>query len=306
MAQSFFTYRRSLTALVLLGVLLCAVWWWQGSDDAAPSAARRAGEKLQVAASGYVAYALAREIGGGDVQTVQLVPPGTDPHSFEPTPGAIIAVDKADVFVYVSEQAEPWTGDILRGLSLTRAVEAGPVDADTDPHTWMTPYGALAMARRIAAAFTKADPSHKAQYQARLRAFEKNMETLHTDFVSGLAHCQNRDVIYVGHLAFGALADSYGLRAQPLTGTSHQSEHSVRKLAGLVRQIRRKKVPAIFSEALLPPALAQTLAQEAGVRVLPLYTIEDISKADFDHGVSYETLMRRNLTHLREGLVCAA
>ena len=107
-------------------------------------------------------------------------------------------------------------------------------------------------------------------------------------------------------MAFGPLAQTYGLELEALAGVTHQGEHSVRRLTQLVRRIRSKKAAAIFSEEMLPPDLARTVALETNVRVLPLYTVEEVGKEDFDQGVGYETYMRRNLKNLQEGLQCPA
>ena len=162
------------------------------------------------------------------------------------------------------------------------------------------------MAKQIAAALQKTDPTHKAYYQQNVKQFGQRMGKLHADFVKGLAHCQYREIVHIGHLAFGILADTYGLRLQTLAGTSHQGEHSVYKLTGMVRFVRKQKIAAIFTEEMISPELAQTIARESHVQILPLYTIEEVSKADFEQGIGYEEFMRRNLDNLQKGLKCQA
>ena len=76
------------------------------------------------------------------------------------------------------------------------------------------------------------------------------------------------------------------------------------RLAELVRYIRKHGVPAVFTEEMLSQDLADTVARETNVRVLPLYTVEEVSKKDFDAGITYGEYMRRNLYNLREGLKC--
>ena len=76
------------------------------------------------------------------------------------------------------------------------------------------------------------------------------------------------------------------------------------RLAELVRYIRKHGVPAVFTEEMLSQDLADTVARETNVRVLPLYTVEEVSKKDFDAGITYGEYMRRNLHNLREGLKC--
>ena len=298
-----------LVCTLLLILLVGGVCWWYvagGSPTKTPAQPSGPAEKLQVVVSGYVPYVLTREIAGPHAQLTMLVPPGTEAHSFEPTPGAIIAVEKADLFIYVSEQVEPWVKDILQGLSGENAVASGPVDDEQDPHVWMSPYGALSMAQHIEKALSKADPAHKNEYKQNFRQFEKQIQQLHTDFVAGLSQCKSRELVHVGHLAFGNLADAYQLNLQALSGTSHQGEHSVLKLTGMVRFVRHHQLHAVFTEEMVSPELARTVAEETKVQILPLYTIEDVSKDDFAQGVTYETYMRRNLKNLQEGLQCQA
>lgn len=304
---SLFTSKNMLALLIVLGLVGCAMWWLLGNKAPVRAASQaHSGEGLQVVASSYVAYTLAQTIGGDKVRVDMLVPPGTEPHHFEPTPGNIIAVEKADVFLYTSSQAEPWVPSILNGLGSVNAVEIAEVEREEDPHVWMTPYGALSMARVISDAFIEKDPDNKTYYQANLQGFEKQMQQLHEDLKRSLSHCQQQEVIHIGHLSFGPLAHLYGLDLSNLSAMTHQAEHSVQRLAQLVQQIRRKKAVAIFAEEMLPADLSDTLAQETQVRVLPLYAIEEISRSDFEKAVDYETLMRRNLKSLQEGLQCPA
>ncbi len=295
--------KKIIAALILLVLVVFGFWWLGGNEKVAekkggPSA------KLNVVVSGYVPYALAKQIGGENINLSILVPPGTEPHHFEPTPGSIIAVNGADLFVYVSPRMEPWAADILKGLETTHTLAAGLTDADDDPHVWITPYGALSMAKRIAEALKDADPAHKKEYQKNLDQFEQEIAQLHEDYKTGLANCRVREVVHVGHLAFGRLAQMYGLNFLALSGTSHQGEHSVHKLTELVRHIRKHGLPAVFTEEMISPDSARTVAAEATVKVLPLYTVAGVSKQDFEAGKTYIDFMRQNLKSLQEGLQC--
>lgn len=298
--------KKGIVAFLLLAGLVFFGVWWFGTEDKKTSAPEEKPSRLKVVASGYVPYDLARNIGGEKIELSQLIPAGTEPHHFEPTPGDIIKVSQSDLFVYVSPELEPWTQDILKGLFNVTSVETGPLFEGEDPHVWMTPYGALAMAKILAQSLADKDPQNKAYYHQNLKNFEKEVSALHTAFKQGLANCKNREMIHIGHLAFGALAQDYGLNLHALTGTSHQSEHSVRKLAGLVKLIKKHQVGAVFTEEMLEPDLANTVSLETGVQILPLYTIHAVSKEDFAKSKTYLDFMRQNLANLQKGLQCQA
>ena len=296
--------KKGIVAFLLLAGLVFFGVWWFGADDKKTSAPEEKPSRLKVVASGYVPYDLARSIGGDKIELTQLIPAGAEPHHFEPTPGDIISVSGADLFVYISEELEPWASDILKGLSHTQSVEIAPVLQGEDPHVWIAPYGALALAQRLAEAFSKQDPINKAYYKENLKKFEQEIKALHQAFKKGLASCQNYEMIHMGHLAFAALADTYGINLHALAGTSHQNEHSVKKLTDLVKMIKEHQITAIFTEEMIAPDLADTVSLETGVKILPLYTIHGVSKRDFEKGTTYIEFMQQNLQHLQEGLVC--
>jgi zinc transport system substrate-binding protein len=128
-------------------------------------------------------------------------------------------------------------------------------------------------------------------------------DALKQDFRT-LENCPHKEVVHIGHLAFTALAAPYGLHLTALSGTAHEGEHSALKLAELTQLIKQSGVKTIFSEETLSGRLARAVAQETDTQILPLYSIEHISKADFVDGVTYDQLMRRNLDNLKRGLGC--
>lgn len=259
-----------------------------------------------VITSGYVPYTLARQLSGGLLPIEMLLPPGAEPHSFEPSPGSMVAVHNARAFVYVSDTLEPWVKDVLGAAGkTTRIVNLSQSAAPSaDPHVWMDFGAAVDMARALTQVFSELDPHHASVYEKNLKQFEQEVAVLDMDFAHALASCESHDVVHIGHLAFGALAKRYHLSLTALAGTSHDGEHSAQKLIDLIKHIRTKQIKSLFTEEAVSPRLAQTVAGETGAQLFPLYTLEDISKDDFASGATYAQLMRRNLESLQQGLVC--
>lgn len=292
MKKAFF----AITVLVALSLL-----YW-GFSRPRPQAK----DNLSVVVSGYVPYTLVRQIGGDKVSVSMLLPANAEPHSFEPAPGDMVAVRRADVFAYVSARIEPWAKDVLSAAGPdTRVVEAAAfAAASDDPHVWMDFNNAGLIAAALAEAFSEKDPQNAGFYQANLAAFQAELAALDADYQRALADCQSREVVHVGHLAFKNLTGKYNLSLSALAGASHDGEHSARKLADLVKLIRQKNVKTIFTEETLSPRLAAVVAEETGAQILPLYTVEHVSKDDFERGVTYGELMRCNLESLQRGLGC--
>lgn len=298
--------KRHLPAVVF--VLLAAFVWWISLAPRRHQAPVEQGAKPRVVVSGYVPYTLVKQLAGGQADLSMLLPANAEPHSFEPTPGALVKVKDADLFVYVSDRIEPWAKDIAAGAGKNTYVlqAAQYVSSSDDPHVWMDFKNIKQIAKVISSALAQKDPAHKDVYAANLKAFNEEITALDEAYKKGLAVCQSREVVHVGHLAFKNLTKNYDLSLSALAGSSHDGEHSVRKLAELVKFIKNNGVRVIFTEETLSPRLSAAVAGETGTEILPLYTVEHVNKRDFDGGVTYGELMRRNLESLQRGLGCQA
>lgn len=274
--------------------------------------------KLTVIATLFPTYDFAKAIGGDKVEVSLLLPPGVEPHSFEPKPSDVARIDSADVFVYTGKFMEPWAEDIIGGSDMKgRTVDASagidPVKDDdaeasehggVDPHIWLDFGNAKIMAADIAQAFESADPGNADYYQANLENYQRQLDQLDAEYSGILATCQSRTIVYGGHYAFGYLAKRYGLDYEAAEGLAPDAEPSASDLAALVDQIRKEKIGYVFYEELASPKIAETLAQETGAKLLLLNGAHNVSKDDLESGVSYLSIMEDNLKNLMIGLDC--
>ena len=279
-------------------LLLCAAVFISCSKDEA----KPQNQELNIAVSSYVPYTFAKSVLGDAANLTLLIPPGVEAHAFEPSPKTIKEIKQAQIFFYTSNFLEPWALKLDKNAVML--AENLPQVLPQDPHVWMNFDSVRILARRTAELLAQINPQQASIYQANLKNFEQELTALDKEFTQGLAHCDNREIVHIGHLAFGPLAKRYGLELFALSGSSHEGEHSVRRLADLVQHIRRKKIHALFTEDAVSPRLAEAVAAETGVDILTLHTIEHVSKNDFNQEVSYVEFMHRNLESLQRGLSC--
>ncbi len=107
-----------------------------------------------------------------------------------------------------------------------------------------------------------------------------------------------------GHSAFGYLAERYNLEQVPLYGISPDAEPTPKKLADVVDKARKHDIKVIYFESLASDRMAQVLAQEIGALVLPLNPGPNLTREQIKSGVTFLSLMEKNLINLREGLIC--
>ena len=249
-----------------------------------------------------------------------LVPPGVEPHDFELNPDSVRQIQSADIVVYNGLGLELWLSnaqnalqsnatmvDASNGITPRKAdMSEGDIQAgiSNDPHVWLDPVDAKTEATNIESAFEQKDPANAAYYQANLAALDAKLDALNSEYTTGLATCAKKDII-TSHAAFGYMAKQYGLNQVSIDGLSPDAEPSPSQLANLTSYAKERNVTVIFFEALVNPALSDTLAREIGAKTMVLDPIEGLTPANQAAGKDYFSLMRENLANLRSALKCA-
>lgn len=278
---------------------------------------------LQVVTSLFPIYDFARTIAGDKGQVTLLLPPGIEPHSFEPKPEDMIKISRSPLFIYTSRYMEPWAVTFSKGIDSKRVllVEAGKKakylaashhESKTgegehgimDPHIWLDFSNAAIMVDAILDGFIAADPVNAALYRKNADTLKSRLTALDGHFREALTSCTSRKLLHAGHYTFGYLAKRYNLEYHAVSGVSSDSEPSVSAMANLIRQIKSSGAKYLFAEELLSPRLAETLAEEAGVQVLTLHGAHNLSRDEFLRGTTFFDLMGINLQRLQKGLEC--
>ncbi|WP_298271542.1 metal ABC transporter substrate-binding protein [Geobacter sp.] len=280
------------------------------------------GGKLRVVATIFPVYDFARNVAGDRAEVTMLLPPGMEPHSFEPRPEDIVRLHKADLFIYTNPAMEPWAAglvkgagaanltvvDASRGARLLKTAGGDDHDGDhhggIDPHLWLDFANARVMVANIAAALEARDPANRGYYRANAAAYEAKLADLDERYRQGLATCAKRTFLHGGHYAFGYLANRYGLHYESAYAAGADAEPTPARLAELVKKIRQEGLKVIYTEELLDPRTAETIARETGATVLMLNGAHTIGRDDLARGVTFLSLMERNLENLRVGLQC--
>ncbi|HIJ86672.1 MAG TPA: zinc ABC transporter solute-binding protein [Desulfuromonadales bacterium] len=278
---------------------------------------------LQVVTTLFPLYDFARTIAGDKAQVTMLLPPGVEPHTFEPKPEEMIRIGRAGLFIYTSKYMEPWAEKIISGIEskTLRVVNAGERASyrtasgqdehshdrkGMDPHIWLDFSNASLMVDTILAGFVAADPGNGTLYRQNAEALKVQLAALDQRYRSSLSTCSTRKLLHGGHYTFGYLAGRYNLDYYALSGLSSDAEPSAERMIALVREIKTSGIRYLFAEELLSPRLTETLAKEAGVGVLMLHGAHNVSRDDLSRSVSFFDLMERNLEQLQKGLSCRA
>lgn len=292
--------------------------------------------KLRVVASLYPLYDFVRNIGREKVEAALLLPPGVEPHSFEPKPADVVRLNTADLFIYTNKYMEPWVEDIIKGIDNKKTMvldssrgivfmeeegedgerkesghhkeggahKEGHGHAGMDPHIWLDLGNAIRMVDNIRDGLIQKDPVNRDYYQRNADEYKVELDGLDRKYRQGLSSCKKRIFINGGHFAFGYLAKRYGLTYMSAYGFSPDAEPMPGQLAKISKLLKQQGLKYIFYEELLMPRVAETLARETGAQLLFLHGAHNISKEEFEKGVSFIAIMEKNLENLEMGLQC--
>ena len=264
--------------------------------------------RFHVVASFYPLAEAARHVGGGAVDVTDLTPAGAEPHDLEPTTREIDDIQTADLVLVMGHDFQPAIETAAKrkgdGLVITVLDALRLPGVSTDPHVWLDPEQMKHIVSSIREALQLQDPKAEATFLANEKRYLSDLDRLDADYRAGLADCRSH-VIVTSHEAFGWLAKRYGLEQHAIAGVSPDREPDPRHLAELVNLVKSDHVTTIFTEQLVSPKIANTLAREAGAKTAVLDPIESISKSKAARGDDYISIMRDNLNALRAGLGCS-
>jgi len=282
--------------------------------------------KLIVITTLFPLYDFARNVAGDRATTVLLLPPGSEPHSYEPRPSDMLAIEKADIFVYTGRYMEPWAASLLKGL---QNINLLVVDASQgirlrrdvtrdgpgrhghesgsemmDPHIWLDFANAMTMVDTITDACVRKDPDGAETYRRNGERYKAVLRALDHEFATALSQCRIRTLLHGGHFAFNYMAERYRLKYFSAYKGSPDSEPSARDLAAMTTIMKQQGLRYLFYEELISPRVAEAIAQETRAQLLKLHAGHNVTKEELQQNVSFVSLMKQNLTTLRKGLQC--
>lgn len=295
-----------------------------GDDGSDASGSAGSGDKTAVIGSFYPMAWLSEKVGGDRVSVTNLTKPGAEPHDLELTPKQIVEVGQAGYVVYVRE-VQPAVDDAvsknakdksLDAASVVKTLappaedehahegegEAGHEEEETtyDPHIWLDPSRMATIATTLGDRLAKVDPADASTYKTNAQAAAQQLNALDQEFRTGLQTCKRKSIV-TSHAAFGYLADRYGLEQIAIAGVDPNNEPSPKRLAELTNEIKEHGATTVFTETLVSPKVAQTLASEAGVKTATLDPLEGLAEGATG---DYLSVMRQNLQTLRTALDC--
>lgn len=325
---------------VLLMAMLLAGCSRGGGRKPSGQNERKEDGRLSVVTTLFPYYDFTRQVAGDLVDLTMVIPAGMDSHSFEPTPADMLTIQNADVLICNGGAMEHWLDQVLdavdigdmvvmTGMDHVNAVEEILVEGmeeehgqedhihggddeqddgheyviEYDEHIWTSPVNAARLVEAIRDTLSEADPGHRDAYEANAAAYLEKLAGLDLEFKDIVEHSKRRMIIVGDKFPFRYFADEYGLSYRAaFSGCSTDTEPSAQTIAYLIDKMRADGIPVIYYPELSSHRVAEIISEETGAVPLLLHSCHNVTRKEFDGGVTYLGLMEQNAENLRKGL----
>jgi zinc transport system substrate-binding protein len=283
-----------LALLALAGVVACQ----EAGEGTAEAAATDA---VRVVVSVAPQADLVRRLGGARVEVTVLVPAGSEPHAWEPSPRVVASLADADLYFAIGHPGFPFETRLMASLGAERreglpvvtlsgdrvdgfrSAAGRPLPAEDlahgagragvgDPHLWLSPRRVRGAMVRLADALVAADPTHEGEIRGRLESLLGEIDQVDRRVAAAADAVPGRTFLTY-HAAWGSVAEEYGLEQVAVEHSGR--EPGPRQMARVVDRARSEGLTLVLVERGVSHRSAETLAEEIGGRLVEVDPLGD-------------------------------
>ena len=315
--------------------LLLALWIPAAVlSGCAPQDDSAASNKLNIVTTIFPAYDWVREILGDETDRAEitmLLDSGVDLHSYQPTVDDIVKISDCDLFLYVGGESDGWVDDALKNAPnkerkvirlldvLGDSAKAEETvegmqeeehdheeEAEYDEHIWLSLKNAQVLVAAISEALQESDPARKDTYAANAAAYAEKLSALDGEYRAAVDSGKYKTLLFGDRFPFRYLADDYGLDYYAaFPGCSAETEASFETVSFLAGKMDALGLPCVLTIEGTQHKIAETIVQNTAQKnqqILTMDSMQAVTANDAASGVSYLSIMEKNLSVLKKAL----
>jgi zinc transport system substrate-binding protein len=318
------------TLCIILVAVLCVSLFASCGKTVKPTDNTDKNKKLTIVTTIFPPYDFAKNIVGDMAEVTQLLPPGSESHSFEPASQDIVKIQNCDIFICIGGESENWVEKLLGSIDASRLTvlslldmvegkqeeivegmeadeeedkEEGGARVEYDEHVWTSPVNAVKITESICAAVCEKDPENAQSYKANAAAYVEKLNALDRDYRDMISTAKRDRIVVADRFPFRYLCDEYSLKySAAFAGCSASTDPSADTVRYLINKVSEEKIPVVFYIEFSKKSVLNTVVESTNAKPLELHSCHNVSKEDFDSGRGYIDIMRDNLEALREAL----
>lgn len=288
-------------------------------------------DKIQVMATVFAPYDYAKQILGEYGEVSMLLPPAVESHSYEPTPQDIIRIQNSDVFIYAGGESDTWVKEILKEIdtgnmkiiSLMECIHGEDAEESShhshdeqlshngeehdellhDEHVWTSPKNAITIANVMTTVFAETNPANATAIKEQGEDYVEQLQELDRSFEQVVEQGAHKTIIFGDRFPLVHFANAYSLEYYAaFPGCAEDTEPSAATLAFLIDKVKEEDIPVVFHIELSNQGITDTIVRSTMAEKRLFHTCHNVSKDDFEQGVTYVSLMQKNVEVLKEAL----
>lgn len=298
--------------VIMLGIILLAVNnTKEESNDSS---------KIEVVATLFPQYDFVKQVGKDKVEVSLLLPPGTETHTYDPSPKDIININKSKLFVYTGEYMEPWAESISSSIDKSVKVldvssgieyikeehnheEEHEHEHEYDPHIWLDISNAKIMVDNILKLLIEIDSENAEYYTQNATEYKEKLDELDMKFENVISSGKRNIICFGDKFAYMYFIQRYNLEyITAYDSCSSSSEPSVARVLEIEERIQKENIPVIFYESLSEGTVAKSIARDMNIQALEFSSVHTVSLEDVQNGATYISVMEKNLDSLSKAL----
>ena len=317
--MKYFKYK--IFAVLMIAAFVCNIFMLTSCTAAGAESNSGDDGKLKIIATLFPQYDFARQIAGDKANVKLLLPPGVESHTFDPKPSDILDIYNADLFLYTGENMEPWAETIIKGITNDNLVvvdcskdiellqnededeDDGDHEHGADPHIWLDPNNAMRMVKNILRNIAFIDPENKDYYKENADEYMDKLRKLDEDIFDVINNAKRNIIVFGGRFSYIYFLDHYKLDyITAYDSCSTNAEPSMSKILEVISFIKENNIPCVYYEELSAHKVAKAIAKETGKKSLLFSTAHNVTKSEFDDGITFLDIMYANLENIKKGL----
>lgn len=251
---------------------------------------------------------ITENIAGDDFEVIAIVPRGTDPHTYDPTPADAKSLADAKIIIVNGMLLEPWLDKIIkhsghsaRLITATRNISPryqSEHENSLDPHAWMNPINIISYAQVIADELIGLYPAKAQIFKDNLARYIHELNSLDREIseLIQMIPTENRILVTMHH-SFGYFAERYQIKTEPLMGYSTEADLQIRDVLRISRLVKSNPNLALFSESTINPKLLEQIASDFNLVIAPPLYTDSLGEEDGKAG-TYINMLRYNARNI--------
>lgn len=174
---------------------------------------------------------------------------------------------------------------------------------ETDEHIWTSPVNEIIMTEKICETLSKALPEEKENFQKNAESYISQLKELDNEFRTIVENAKINEIIFADKFPLQYFAKEYGLKYYAaFPGCGSDMEPSAKTIGFLVDKIKEDNIKAVFYLELSSHIVADAIETDTGAKPLQFNSCHNITQKQFDSGVTYVDLMKKNVNNLKIAL----